>query len=355
MTPKEEKDNRWLHQPIFYNCRIKLSKTKGFPKKLTHTTPELLGLNNNIKTRSLRVIDFLNNDNLLPNNTTSNRIVAHVTGLSQNDFINTHEINQSFKKLFDAGQVFANHIPTYHEQPLHTYAEIKDLFKATKKGSKNFRKELSKNTKVDMKLSNWIKCLGDPTITTEEIILCNKALNWTDLGHDNLDRLMRVYFKKTKFANERKNWQPGTTGECKLCQGNNITEPESLKHVLYDCQDTKNCLELTLGVFGLPKMEEIKIKELILWKFINNEHNTRDYSKEVVFKTITTLFFCEYLKQRYSAANSADLNAQLVVDNIIKHLKNLNTYKPSCNVMRAIQSESLIMRLLVSGFSPHID
>ena len=68
-----------------------------------------------------------------------------------------------------------------------------------------------------MKLANWIKCPGDPTITTEEIILCNKALNWTDLGHDNLDRLLRVYFKKTKFANERKNWQPGTTGECKLC------------------------------------------------------------------------------------------------------------------------------------------
>ena len=120
VTPKEEKDNRWLHQPIFYNCRIKISKTKSFPKKLTHTTPELMGLNDNIKTRSIRVIDFLKNDNLLPNNTTSNRIVAHVTGLSQNDFINTHGINQSFKKLFDAGQVFANHIPTSHEQPLHT-------------------------------------------------------------------------------------------------------------------------------------------------------------------------------------------------------------------------------------------
>ena len=157
---------------------VTISKTKGFPKKLTHTTPELLGLNNNIKTRSLRVIDFLNNDNLLPNNTTSNRIVAHVTGLSQNYFINTHAINQSFKKLFETGQVFANYIPTHY-----------DRFKATKKGSKNFRKELSKNTKVDMKLSNWIKCLGDPTITNEEIILCNKALNWTDLGHDNLDRL----------------------------------------------------------------------------------------------------------------------------------------------------------------------
>ena len=149
----------------------------------------------------------------------------------------------------------------------------------------------------------------------------NKALNSTDLGHDNLDRLMRVYFKKTKFANERKNWQPGTTGECKFCQGNNITEPESLKHVLYECQDTKKCLELTLGVFGLPKIEEIKIKELILWKFINNEHYTRDYNKEVVFKTITTLFLCEYLKMRYSAVNSAELEAQSVVENILKHIK----------------------------------
>ena len=120
-----------------------MSKTKGFPKKLTHTTPKLLGLNNNVKTRSLRVIDFLNNNNLLPDGTTSNRIVAHVTGLSQSDFINTHTINQSFKKLFEPGQVFANHIPTLCEQPLHSFAEIKDLFKATKKGSKNFRKELA--------------------------------------------------------------------------------------------------------------------------------------------------------------------------------------------------------------------
>merc|ERR1712105_280733 len=87
----------------------------------------------------------------------------------------------------------------------------------------------------------------------------------------------------------------GTTGECKFCQGNNITEPESLKHVLYECQDPKQCLELTLRVFGLPKTEEIKVKELILWKFMNNEQNTRDYSREVIFKTITTLFLCEYL------------------------------------------------------------
>ena len=118
-----------------------------------------------------------------------------------------------------------------------------------------------------------------------------------------------------------------------------------------ECQDTNKCLELTLGVFGLPKLEEIKVKEL--WKFINNENNTRDYSKEVVFKTITTLFLCEYLKQQYSVATSNDLNVQQIVYYILKHLNNLNTCKPSCNVMQAINGESLIERLLVSGFSPH--
>jgi len=355
ITPKEEKDNRWLHQPIFYNCRIKMAKTKGFPKKLAYTTPELLGLKDTIKTRSIRVIDFLHNNNLLPDGNIGNRIVAHITGLGQGDFINTHAINQSFKKLFEPGQIFANHIPTLCEQPLYSYAEIKELFKATKKGSKNFRKELSKKTKVDMKLANWIKCLGDPTITNEEIVLCNKALNWTDLGHDNLDRLMRVYFKKTQFADQRKKWQPGTTGECKFCLKNNIMEPETLKHVLYDCQDTKKCLEMTLRVFGLPKQDEIKVKELILWKFINSEQNTRNYSKEIVFKTIITLFLCEYLKLRYSADNSAEMEAKLVVDNTLKQLNIIHTYKPLSSIMRAINNEPLIMRLLVSGFSPHID
>ena len=332
-----------------------MAKTKGFPKKLAYTTPELLGLNDTIKTRSIRVIDFLHNNNLLPDGNIGNRIVAHMTGLGQGDFINTHAINQSFKKLFEPGQIFANHIPTLCEQPLYSYAEIKELFKATKKGSKNFRKELSKRTKVDMKLANWIKCLGDPTITNEEIVLCNKALNWTDLGHDNLDRLMRVYFKKTQFADQRKKWQPGTTGECKFCLKNNIMEPETLKHVLYDCQDTKKCLEMTLRVFGLPKQDEIKVKELILWKFINSEQNTRNYSKEIVFKTIITLFLCEYLKLRYSADNSAEMEAKLVVDNTLKQLNIIHTYKPLSSIMRAINNEPLIMRLLVSGFSPHID
>ena len=86
----------------------------------------------------------------------------------------------------------------------------------------------------------------------------------------------------------------------------------------------------TLGNFGESKIDEIKIKELILWKFINNEHGARDYNKEVVFKTITTLFLCAYLKQRYSAATANDINAELIVNNIcnttstqLKHMQTI--------------------------------
>ena len=107
--------------------------------------------------------------------------------------------------------------------------------------------------------------------------------------------------------------------------------------------------------FGQSKIDEIKIKELILWKLINNEHGARDYNKEVVFKTITTLFLCAYLKQRYSAATSADIKADTIFNKVLQHLLNLNTYKPSCHVMRVLKGESLIERLLVSGFSPHKD
>ena len=80
-----------------------------------------------------------------------------------------------------------------------TFAETTKLFKIAKKGSKLFRKELSKNKKIDLKLAKWVETLNDTSITEEEIILANRALNWTDLGHDNLDRLMRLYLKKNNL------------------------------------------------------------------------------------------------------------------------------------------------------------
>jgi len=58
---------------------------------------------------------------------------------------------------------------------------------------------------------------------------------------------------------------------------------------------------------------------------------------------------------RYSAENSAGMEAKIVVDNTLKQLNIIHTYKPLSSIMRAINNEPLILRLLVSGFSPHLD
>ena len=156
-----------------------------------------MGLPDTIKTRSLKIIDFINNDKIIKNDNQGKTILAHLTGISKDDFINTETFCKRLNELFGPGEIFYNHIPKESEQEPYTFAETKELFHKAKKGSKLFRKELSKNKKTDLKLNKWIETLDDTSITEEEIILANRALNWTDLGHDNLDRLMRLYFKKT--------------------------------------------------------------------------------------------------------------------------------------------------------------
>ena len=114
---------------------------------------------------------------------------------NQLDFINTKTFCKRLNELFDPGEIFYNHTIKESDQEPFTFAETTELFNKAKKGSKLFRKELSKNKKIDLKLNKWIDTLDDTSITEEEIILANRALNWTDLGHDNLVRL-RLYLKK---------------------------------------------------------------------------------------------------------------------------------------------------------------
>ena len=198
--------------------------------------------------------------------------------------------------LFNPGEIFYNHIPKETDQGPFSFAETSELFQKAKKGSKLFRKELSKNKKVDLKIAKWVYTLDDPSITEEEVILANKALSWTDLGHDNLDRLMRLYFKKTQFANQLKNWIPGTNPNCKFCLQNDIEIKEDFKHVVFHCPTTQKALEHTLNKFNLGGYNDLKIKEIILWKFIYNERGVRQYNAETILKTITSLFLAYFLK-----------------------------------------------------------
>ena len=167
-----------------------------------------MGLPDNIKTRSLKIADFVINDSIIKNDNQGKTVLAHLTGISKDDFITTDTFCKRLKGLFDPGKIFYNHVLKEANQEPFTFAETTELFQKAKKGSKLFRKELSKNKKIDLKLAKWVETLNDTSITEEEIILANRALNWTDLGHDNLDRLMRLYFKKKTICKPTKTLDP---------------------------------------------------------------------------------------------------------------------------------------------------
>ena len=65
VTPKEKKDNRWLYQPLFYNTRIKLTRNKNKKTRKAFSMPNDMGLPDNIKTRSLKIADFVIDDTII--------------------------------------------------------------------------------------------------------------------------------------------------------------------------------------------------------------------------------------------------------------------------------------------------
>ena len=70
-----------------------------------------MGLPDNIKTRSLKIIDFVANNNLIQNKTQGQAILSHNTGISKNDFINTDTFCKRLQDLFEPEEIFENHIP----------------------------------------------------------------------------------------------------------------------------------------------------------------------------------------------------------------------------------------------------
>ena len=57
VTPKENNDNRWQYQPLFYNTRIKMNRNKN-KKPKAFSSPSDMGLPDTVKTRSLQIMDF---------------------------------------------------------------------------------------------------------------------------------------------------------------------------------------------------------------------------------------------------------------------------------------------------------
>ena len=165
---------------------------------------------------------------------------------------------------------------------------------------------------------------------------------------------MRLYFKKNQFANQLKYWIPGTNPNCKFCLHKNIETKEDFKHVIFHCPTTKKALEHTLNKFNLGGTEDLKIKELILWKFIYNENGVRQYNAETILKTITSLFLAFFIKRRHTAHSEAEIDIQKITNDVVMHLTDLHNNKPKSHISRILSLDDQLLLLLESGFSPHL-
>ena len=99
---------------------------------------------------------------------------------------------------------------------------------------------------------------------------------------------------------------------------------------------------------------DLKIKEIILWKFIYNEKGVRQYNAETILKTITSLFLAYFIEMRHTANLEADINTKKITNDVVKHLTDLHYNKQNCHTSRILSLDDQLLLLLESGFSPHL-
>ena len=106
--------------------------------------------------------------------------------------------------------------------------------------------------------------------------------------------------------------------------------------------------------FDIKGKDALKIKELILWKFIYGEKGVRKYNDETILKTITSLFLASYLKMRYTAQNEAEIKINKITKDVTEHLRDLVINKPKSHISVLLSQNDQLLLLLESGFSPHL-
>ena len=60
-----------------------------------------MGLPDNVKTRSLKIMDFVNDTGIVKNDNQGRVLLSHFTGISTTDFINTKTFCKRLHELFD--------------------------------------------------------------------------------------------------------------------------------------------------------------------------------------------------------------------------------------------------------------
>ena len=93
-----------------------------------------MGLPDTVKTRSLKIIDFINNNKIIKNDNQGRTILSHLTGITKNDFINTDTFCKRLYKIFH---------PNRNPSPL----QRQKIYSKKQKKEANYSERSSQKTK----------------------------------------------------------------------------------------------------------------------------------------------------------------------------------------------------------------
>ena len=174
------------------------------------------------------------------------------------------------RKYQNYERVFPASIPLLNpNQPRHTFPCVKTQLKAIKRGSRVFRKTLTKQEDflTDAKVERWREKVRDQTLTKEEIKKVYLLTNSNLLHAPQKDALLRVITNKTLFNNQIPNAFPTlpewfTSINCKYCEKHGVINTEDFHHATSDCLIWDKLLT-TLST--LAKTTNLTLPTLMRW------------------------------------------------------------------------------------------
>ena len=244
----ETGDNSWICQPLFENSNITLPPFGTIlPNKARHTLkPENLGLPPML---NLQVIDLYEGGRKASQETLEQKVRKQFCGyiLRENTYLRlmwtTNYICGQGRKYQTYERVFPATIPLVcHTQPRYTYSCLETQFKAIKRGSKVFRKTLSKHDDfiTDTRVERWKEKVEDQSLTKEGIKRLFKYTTSNLLHAPQKDVLLRFLTNKTLLNNQIPKAYPTlpewfSSINCKYCEHHGIQTPEDFIHATYSC------------------------------------------------------------------------------------------------------------------------
>ena len=241
-------DNSWICQPLFENTNITLPPFGTIlPNKARHVLkPENFGLP---PMANLRIIDLFDGGKKVSQENLEQKIRRQFPNYSlrENTYLRlvwtTNFLCGQNRKYQSYERVFPESIPLLNpNQPRHTFPCVKTQLHAIKRGSRVFRKTLTKleDFLTDAKVEKWREKIRDQNLTKEEIKKVYLLTNSNLLHAPQKDVLLRVLSNKTLFNNQIPNAFPilpewFSSINCKYCEKHGITITEDFHHATSDC------------------------------------------------------------------------------------------------------------------------